>query len=491
MLRQEPTTNSISVRLRSRFGSSAFASLPLLASGMDSALEPETVSDEANEDSLEKVAATAAGEALFDDVMGSDFMQIPGGVEALEIGDSLEKVAGLVQTMMKASGGNLDVLAEANAKMAAAVQLRQAQQSEVGPEGKPEDEDAALWREMDEANFFFGTGGAKGNPMAGRWARFLRKDPEQKQKYLAITSFKAKSEFRQQWCKLKFQEYQEEKSMTKTMETISKKEGRYFSLGKIAQEEGGGKEGLQAALNYSVRAVSLGGEWIEFCEFTQQVKFLYFVKGYDEVFKKAWQTKQRWSNPSKISSSDPQPPTVATAPLAQPPSSSTAPLGSSVATVPTTPRPGKGAKNRNVVGDSGGGVGGAGDSGKKRGSSDMASAMTAAKKAKSEYNSAVSQSGTILRNIETDSSWKWASHESINGELNMAVDKLDELIQNNSFVKDAITGELVDLKTSYNSAELQTELTRFKNTVGPLVAKVSSAARVLVAQHKARISAAC
>ena len=59
-------------------------------------------------------------------------------------------------------------------------------------------------------------------------------------------------------------------------------------MGRIAQKEGGGKDGLKAALNYCLRCWELQGTWIRRCNFARRWKFLYMVVGYEEIFEEAW-----------------------------------------------------------------------------------------------------------------------------------------------------------------------------------------------------------
>ena len=40
--------------------------------------------------------------------------------------------------------------------------------------------------------------------------------------------------------------------------------------------------------------MTLAGEWCTFCEFTSQIKFLYCVKGRDDMMHKCWTLRQAW-----------------------------------------------------------------------------------------------------------------------------------------------------------------------------------------------------
>ncbi len=59
--------------------------------------------------------------------------------------------------------------------------------------------------------------------------------------------------------------------------------GRYLSVARIAQEEGGGSHGWKAALNYIMRAIDMGAPFVKRCELTKAMKFLYIVEGVNEL----------------------------------------------------------------------------------------------------------------------------------------------------------------------------------------------------------------
>lgn len=405
------------------------------------------------------------------------------GKYAVKPGDPAERVAKAVDHIYAGCHGNADAMSSMASKMA------QSMKSESTAPHAQHNGENNFWEELKESNFFFNTGGAKGNPMAGRWQRFLKGSPEEKEKYDQTKGQKAKAEFRQRWAQLRYKDYIEAKEHTKTWETVDTSKGHYYSVARIAQEEGGGEMGWKAAINYSLRAFGMGPPWFEFDSWTQQVKFLYMIKGYEENFKKSWLTVKSWSSTSSNDA-----PAVAGkgrdlesgASLAAVAGAGTnegqqKPDGCNPHQTPTKAKSKATAKGKAKSEPSP-----KPDTSGKRSTSEMATIMSQAKKAKIDYNSTISQAGTISTNIQNDPKWKWATHESINGDFYEAKSKIEKAVQDNTFVKAALTNELSDLRGDYKAAELQTELVRFKDTLQPLVQDLACACRVLVRQHKAR-----
>ena len=122
---------------------------------------------------------------------------------------------------------------------------------------------------------------------------------------------------------------------------------------------------------------------------------------------------------------------------------------------------------------------------------EMSSIMSQAKKIKLEYNAATTSANSLVERISNDQKWRWASHETINGDLMQAKGELEAAVGASSFVKEALTtGDLGDLKSDHTPAELQTELRRFSAIMKPLVAALAVENKKLLAQHKARNAAA-
>jgi hypothetical protein len=181
------------------------------------------------------VPAEGGTESAIPDVNVEELMK---GQYMLSPGDDITKVTGSTAHLISMANGSIDeaerLLTDlAGAKHKAGIKLDgKAAAGEADPE-------AEMWQKMHESDFFFGTSGAKGNPIAGRWARYITSNPDVKAEYDQVKGAKQKTEFRASWAKAKFEEYTESKSHTKTSETIDTNSGSYFPLARIAQEEGG------------------------------------------------------------------------------------------------------------------------------------------------------------------------------------------------------------------------------------------------------------
>ena len=150
------------------------------------------------------------------------------------------------------------------------------------------DTDADFWTKLKENGFQFGLDGAKGNPIAGLWQRHLDNNPKARKEYNEIAGHTAKRKFRADWAQYHHMKYVETMNHVETEKRAHTNKGHYLPLGRIAQKEGGGKDGLKAALNYCLRCWELQGTWIRRCNFARRWKFLYMVVGYEEIFEEAW-----------------------------------------------------------------------------------------------------------------------------------------------------------------------------------------------------------
>ena len=65
-------------------------------------------------------------------------------------------------------------------------------------------------------------------------------------------------ELRKLWCKDKYDEYQQTKAHTRTTTIADTSKGVSMPLARIAWKEGGGQEGLKAAINYCSKCLHLG-----------------------------------------------------------------------------------------------------------------------------------------------------------------------------------------------------------------------------------------
>ena len=114
------------------------------------------------------------------------------------------------------------------------------------------------------------------------------------QVYNKLSKNKDKMEYRAKWLEGKYEDYLKERVETTSLTEEQVNEGVYYPILRIAQEEGGGPTGLRAAMSYALRAVQIGGQYVEFDEWTNQVKFLYFTKRVRDTFSTSWSTHQNW-----------------------------------------------------------------------------------------------------------------------------------------------------------------------------------------------------
>ena len=80
----------------------------------------------------------------------------------------------------------------------------------------PADEESEAWEECKRNGFNFGTGGAAGNPLAGKWARALKRSQVLKDRYAAVKGFgtEAKAAFRAEWAQETYKAYAEKRVAT-------------------------------------------------------------------------------------------------------------------------------------------------------------------------------------------------------------------------------------------------------------------------------------
>ena len=148
-------------------------------------------------------------------------------------------------------------------------------------DGEVIEQEDAMWDKLVAGGYHFPANGGSGNPMAGRWARYLESHPEEKAKYKG--SRKVKADMRAAWCEEEHKAYTESKVH---LESLTRKKGersRLFSVHRIAVEEGGGEAGMRAAINYCLWCVQepmteTGDPRVEYCHRTKVAKFDYAIK---------------------------------------------------------------------------------------------------------------------------------------------------------------------------------------------------------------------
>ena len=112
-------------------------------------------------------------------------------------------------------------------------------------------------------------------------------------KYNELRGFEHKARFRKQWAEQRYNEYRESRTFQESSSITERESGSYLPLARICHKEGGGESGRIAAMRYCMRCLELGGEWIDHCSFTGRIKFLYVIKGRDELHTRAWRRRIR------------------------------------------------------------------------------------------------------------------------------------------------------------------------------------------------------
>eukprot|EP00969_Alexandrium_andersonii_P084425 3723773-Alexandrium_andersonii.AAC.1 len=166
-----------------------------------------------------------------------------------------------------------------------------------------------MFEDLKKSDFHFAANG-QNNPMAGRWARFLRSHPAEKGNYAALSGHQAKAEFRRVWGEAKYKEFHAQKSYSERQESIDTSKGTYETLTRIAWLQGGGKSGLAKAKNHCDMCISLGKPWVIFNKFTRGAEFLYMRQGFEILFTKAWERRETYKSsfPSPAAASSAQGP---------------------------------------------------------------------------------------------------------------------------------------------------------------------------------------
>lgn len=309
-----------------------------------------------------------------------------------------------------------------------------------------------MWKDLREVGFAFKAQGSAGNPMAGRWARHLKQNPDFKQRYEQAKGRSAKEHLRKEWCSVQYDEHCEAKVHTEEHSIVESKKGTMLSLHRIAVEEGGGVVGMQAAVNYALKSVKLGGPWAEFDSWTQQPKFRYVVKSDTDDFKQAWKKEKTWSA-RKATTAEPE---QQQTPGEKKPKKETKPV---------TPTPDK----------------------KEKKASSGKSPLVLAQLTKKNYEQTLTKANNVLLNIKEDKAWEWANHEAMLDKVMEAHRHLAEVVASNEFIKGAIL-DLAGMRKVYEQELFDKHLKQFSLSLDGVVSTLDKEARKLIKQHHARLS---
>eukprot|EP00959_Pyramimonas_sp_CCMP1952_P055894 1167975-Pyramimonas_sp.AAC.1 len=111
----------------------------------------------------------------------------------------------------------------------------------------------SFWESIRKDDYKFKTEQVAGNPIASRWKRALDASRQLRADYAATKGYLNKEKFRADWAKRTADEWMQDNGFKETEEKINTEamRGRYYSLAKIAVEEGGGPQGWRAAMKYA------------------------------------------------------------------------------------------------------------------------------------------------------------------------------------------------------------------------------------------------
>ena len=290
-----------------------------------------------------------------------------------------------------------------------------------------DDDEARLWRELKTKSFKFGAHGGQGNPLAGRFQRAKSNDAQMAKDYASMKGNTAKEKFRAEWAKGEYQRYLETKTFKQTHTQECKNAGTWYSLQRIAVEEGGGKEGMTAAINYclSCLAQPTPTDWCEYNSWTKTLKFRFVVKHVDDSFTQQWSSEQSWSKTINKAEAS-----TASSKRAIEDSGDQANkqrrAGNKQQAAPSPRGEPKSTKD---------------DSGKKASFN-----IAQARKTKTNYNATVSSADLLLRNIELDPAWKWFNNAAATRDLKEALVSLKDIVDHDAFLKQALSLDYGDLK---------------------------------------------
>eukprot|EP00929_Paragymnodinium_shiwhaense_P074376 TRINITY_DN38061_c0_g1_i2.p1 TRINITY_DN38061_c0_g1~~TRINITY_DN38061_c0_g1_i2.p1 ORF type:complete len:615 (+),score=150.99 TRINITY_DN38061_c0_g1_i2:96-1847(+) len=385
----------------------------------------------------------------------------------------------------------------------------------VQPQPTGDAADDAAWEDVAKNNFMFKTSGVAGNPVAGRWARALKKDAELKKQYSACGStYAAKEAFRKNWAKAEYDEYVKTRTFRTTVTQTMLKESSYKGIGRIAWKEGGGKSGWRAAVNWCISCIQLGGKWLKYCEKSKRIKFLWEEEKWTDEFKQEWSELEEWRGRVTAAAKDGSGAADADGGAKEEttPAVANEQPGVRTAAAPKAKAATKAeakAKAKAATGKA------AGSSRKRQGSADNPAAATGsgssggkdAKKAKVEpdamsltelekhvrsmkmtYGTATAQGSTLLAMVERDQTWRWCKENpKLVDPLKEAMRSVEEQAMGGEFPSKVFTMELKDLKKAMAGAEYETRLRALaKNIDEPLKLLVKQSSS-LMEQHQVKM----
>ena len=390
--------------------------------------------------------------------------------------------------------------------------------------GAPVSPEANMWQNMQQKSFHFDAQGGKGNPMAGRWAKWIN-DPEnaaKKEEYKKSVGRESKLTFRADWAKKEYDRYKSQKSFTQSHSHIQRTKGKLLSLPRIAWKEGGGKAGMTAAVRHACRCMTLGAPWVKWDGWTGFPKFMHCEEGFEDLFQQQWEIKKEWlctaraavqkqetdfEAPKKQETDDEQPKENVDkrkAMKAEPPEGS----GSSEPNIPDAKRakPSENdeteptaeelkalakakakAKGKTAAGDPGANVDKKGVPRDPKLKTTM-KILNDCKKLRTDLVAARHRSDAIMNNIVSDlAEWHYFKAPANHKDLEAARKKLSRILEGSEFFRQAMSSaELKDLKATHNPVTFESELQKFKKTLDPLLKSLQRECELISQTFSAR-----
>ena len=314
-----------------------------------------------------------------------------------------------------------------------------------------------FWQEMKKKGFNVPAQGTKGNAIAGRWARYLASEPEEKERYESLVGRTAKSNFRKAWCEQQYSEFQQHKKHSETFKMEFGNDSYFYSLRKICVEEG---NDMQAAANYCIRCFQEGKEWYEYNDWTKTIKFKYSIKCEGERHGQHWELEKKWS---------------------------TAPTGSSGGGSSS----GGAAKAKAKAGAAAKATSKGGSPAKKEAKTGGAKAtakaispQVLATKLKSTYASAMLKADDLLWDLEVDPAWEWLP-AILQKPLKEARAGIEKVARENTAAKDLTKLDAAELKKKWGT-RFTSSLALASDALESPISKLHLATDMLYGQQEAR-----
>ena len=313
----------------------------------------------------------------------------------------------------------------------------------------------AVHDKLKDDGFFFNAQAKKGNPWGGRWQRALDGDEKLDKAYTATIGRTKKAQFRADWAKEKYDEWISTRSYEERDVKKEVVKGKMMSIARICWKEGGGKAGMEAALNVAAKCVILGQGWHQISKWTKQPKFMYIEEGFEEELSRLWSKKQEWiqrkgkdnqlqkDKTSNINAQQVEPPN--TQEVGKPDKLKNAAKAKAKA---KTEKPSPNEKKRKA----------------------MQTSMSDAKKMKQHIVDVNHRAETIAKSIDTDPAWSFFQNNR--EALDKARQDLTDLKASNGFVKMALAAQNIgNLKTKdMDPAVFESELNKLSTQLAPIAA---------------------